>query len=245
MDIFFDIHKDLPREGPGDSNSTAQAFSLLKDLPPNPLILDIGCGPGMQTLNLAYLKNNRLLAVDNHQPFLTQLKHHAQTMAGQNQIILTNASMFDLPFPANSFDAIWAEGSIYIIGFEKGLLTWQALLKPGGYLAVTEISWLKPDPPQEVVSYWLAEYPGMRSIGENLKIIQTAGYHDIGHFTLPPSSWWTDYYTPIEKRIQALREKYRDNPKANDMLDATQKEIETYRKYSNWYGYVFYVMKVL
>jgi hypothetical protein len=29
--------------------------------------------------------------------------------------------MFHLNFPDASFDVIWAEGSIYIIGFENGL----------------------------------------------------------------------------------------------------------------------------
>jgi ubiquinone/menaquinone biosynthesis C-methylase UbiE len=52
MNIFFEIHKDLPREGPGDNESTRKAFSMLVDLPAEPDILDIACGPGMQTIEL-------------------------------------------------------------------------------------------------------------------------------------------------------------------------------------------------
>jgi ubiquinone/menaquinone biosynthesis C-methylase UbiE len=244
MDIFFDIHKDLPREGPGDSKSTRQALAWLKNLPPNPLILDIGCGPGMQTLDLARYTNGKVLAVDTHQPFLEQLQKRAQAAALSARITTANQSMFDLPFPKQSFDLLWSEGTIYIIGFEEGLRTWRSLLKPGGYLAVTEISWLKPNPPEAVHSYWMAEYPGMHNIEENLNSLRAAGYREIGHFTLPPSSWWTDYYNPIEARLPRLREKYRGKTEAEALLDATQKEIDIYRKFSDWYGYVFYVMQV-
>lgn len=252
MDIFFDIHKDLLREGPGDCESTRKALALLKDLPAKPLILDIGCGPGMQTLDLARYTNGKVIGVDKHQPFLEQLQKRAQAAALSARISTVNQSMFELEFPEKSFDLLWSEGAIYIIGFEQGLRTWRPLLrnpdpalgKPGGYLAVTEISWLKPNPPEEVHSYWMAEYPCMRSVDENLNSVRATGYHEIGHFALPPSSWWTDYYTPIEARLPRLREKYHGNAEAEALLDATQKECDLYRKFSDWYGYVFYVMQV-
>jgi hypothetical protein len=47
--IFWEIHTSLPREGPGDNESTQKAYRILKELPENPRILDIGSGPGMQT----------------------------------------------------------------------------------------------------------------------------------------------------------------------------------------------------
>ena len=36
-----------------------------------------------------------------------------------------------LPFSPGEFDVIWAEGSIYNIGFERGLREWRQYLKPG------------------------------------------------------------------------------------------------------------------
>lgn len=243
MNIFFDIHKDLPREGPGDCDSTRKALSFLKKLPSKPLILDIGCGPGMQTLDLARYTHGKVIAIDTHQPFLEQLQKRAQAAALSERITAINESMFELPFPEHSFDLLWSEGAIYIIGFEQGLQTWRPLLKPGGYAAVTEISWLKPNPPEEIFSFWTTDYPGMRDVPENLERIRRAGYKEIDHFVLPASSWWTDYYTPMEARLPRLREKYLGNAKANELLDGTQKEIDMFRKYSDWYGYVFYVMQ--
>ena len=132
MNIFFEIHKDLTREGPGDSQSTRQAISLLKDLPVHPLILDIGCGPGMQTLDLAAYTSGEIIAVDTHQPFLDQLQRRIEIKGLAERVHLANVSMFDLKFPEQNFDVIWSEGAIYIIGFENGLRTWRRLLKHGG-----------------------------------------------------------------------------------------------------------------
>ncbi len=244
MDIFFEIHKDLPREGPGDNRSTQKALALMQNLPYHPQILDIGCGPGLQTLELARRTAGKIVAVDTHQPFLDTLQQRAQAAGLSERISLENASMFALTYQPNSFDALWSEGAIYIIGFEKGLREWRPLLKPGGYVAVTEISWLKPNPPQEVLSYWMADYPDMQSIDANLSRLRAAGYREIDHFTLPTSSWWDDYYTPIQARLPMLRQRYQGDAEAKEILNATEKEIAMYQKYSEWYCYVFYVMQV-
>ena len=121
LDIFFELHQDLPREGPGDNPSTRKALSFLKELPPQPLILDIGCGPGMQTIELARCTKGKIIATDTHQPFLDKLKQRAQAEGLSDKITAVNMSMFDLEFEAKSFDAIWSEGAIYIMSFEQGL----------------------------------------------------------------------------------------------------------------------------
>jgi len=44
-------------------------------------------------------------------------------------------------FKKESLDLVWAEGSIAHIGFERGVNEWRALLKTGGYIAVTDATW--------------------------------------------------------------------------------------------------------
>jgi ubiquinone/menaquinone biosynthesis C-methylase UbiE len=243
MDLFFELHQDIPREGPGEAACTRQAFALMRGLPSQPRILDIGCGPGMQTLELARISAGSLLAIDTHQPFLEGLARRASREGLAERISVQNKSMFALDFEAGSFDVLWSEGAIYIIGFEKGLREWQPLLKKGGYLAVTELSWLKADPPEEVKTFWQENYPRIQPMEENLALLQKAGYRAVGHFVLPDSAWWQDYYTPLEKRIALLTEQYCDNDEALAFLDNSQREIDLYRCYSEWYGYVFYVMQ--
>ena len=157
-------------------------------------------------------------------------------------ITTKNASMVDMDFPNDSFDLIWSEGAIYIMGFRKGLEYWKRLLKPGGAIAVTEVSWLTFDPPEEILKFWSEEYPAITTIDENLSVIGDLGYSVIDHFTLPESAWY-QYYRPVEKRVAELREKYIGNNEALEVLDATQVEIDLYRKYSDTYGYVFYILR--
>ncbi len=243
MELFFEVHCDLPREGPGDNASTRKAYSLLENLPPKPCILDIGCGPGMQTVELAKISRGALVAVDTHLPFLEALRRSAAAEGVAEHINIQQGSMFDLQFPEQSFDLLWCEGAIFIIGFGEGLRTWRRLLKEDGYIAVTELSWIKANPPDEIIAYWKENYPGIRTIEENLQTALDAGYTEISHFILPDSSWWDHYYHPIEKRLAMLREKYKMDSAAQRDLDGHQEEIDMFRKHSEWYGYVFYVMK--
>ncbi len=243
MDIFFEIHKDLPREGPGDIESTLKAFSFLVNLPQVPLLLDIGCGPGKQTNDLVSITSARIVAMDTHRPFLHKVASNSNKTWQSGQIKLLEASMTCLPFPTACFDVIWSEGAIYNIGFENGLRSWKKYLKPGGYIAVTELSWLQAHRPNEIQDYWAMEYPSIHDIPGNIASIETAGYSLLANFTLPAASWWNDYYSPIEVRLTLLNEKYSKDPEAIGCIASTRQEIDMHRKYSDYYGYVFYIMQ--
>ena len=243
MDIFFEIHKNLPREGPGDNLSTRKAFEALNDLPPNPLILDVGCGPGMQTIQLTKLIDGKIIALDNHQPFLDVLNKRAIKAGVENKIKIINKSMFSMDFKEKEFDVIWSEGAIYIYGFEKALKDWRIFLKKNGYIVVTEATWIKENLPDEIMQFWNEVYPNIKSIEENKNMIKNSGYNLISYFILPESSWWENYYIPLEDRINELREKYQGNEEVEKKLDEELKEIKMFRKYSDYYGYVFYIMQ--
>lgn len=241
-DIFWEVHSNLPREAPGSEASTRTALTYITDLPKEPAILDVGCGTGPATLVLARETGGHVAALDNHRPFLAQLKKTAETEGLSERVELVHGTMFDLPFEDNSFDLIWSEGAIYIVGFAAGLSRWWRLLRPKGVVAVTEVSWLKNDPPETISKFWKKAYPGIATVAENLAAARSCGYDVIAHFTLPESDWW-EYYRPMQERIEELRKKHRGNDRALDVLDDEYHEIRMYREYSEWYGYVFYVLR--
>lgn len=241
-EIFFDIHKNLPREGSGRDEYTQKAFEMIPTIK-QPRILDIGCGPGLQTIKLAKLTDGKIIGIDIHQPYLDQLEKSAIKEKLTDRIKILNQSMFDMNFPEEYFDIIWAEGSIFIIGFEQGLNEWKKFIKKNGYLAIHEMTWLKDDPPKEISDYWKKVYPAITTIEKNLEIIKKCNYKLIGHFPLPEDAWWDLYYNPLEKRLKKLRLKYMHNPKALEMTNEEQKEIDLFRKYCEWYGSVFYVLQ--
>lgn len=240
MRIFFEIHRGNPQEGPGDTASTERAFALVTGLPVDSAVLDVGCGPGRQTLDLCRLMPGTITAVDNHPPFLSDTSSKL-TKAGQTgRARVLQADMAALPFEPGSFHLIWSEGAIYNIGFRHGLELWKPLLQPGGCVAVTELTLLREDLPGELEAFWKEAYPAIQTAEENLADLREAGYREIGHFTLPESAWW-NYYRPIEEKLNQMEAQYRDNAEALEILGMERKEIDLYRRYSGYYGYVFYV----
>jgi len=248
-EIFFEVHSNLPRAGPGSNESTYRAFKSLKNLPAKPRILDIGCGPGMQTIELAKLSGGQIEALDNHQPFLYQLNLNAKKEGLSDRIKTVNGDMFNLNYAKESFDIIWCEGAIFIIGFEKGLTEWRPLLVNNGYLVLSELSWLNKDAPKELKSFMKEMYAemecsGPKGIDENTETANKLGFHVLNSFTIPKKDWWDNYYSPIEAKLPSLKAKYRDDSEALQFFDSHfEMEIEMYRKYSDYYGYVFYVLQ--
>ena len=201
MSVFFEIHSGNLREGPGSFKTTKKAISCIKELSQNPKILDVGCGPGQQSIDLAMLTKGNITSIDNHQPYLDSLSKKIINQGLKDRISILNRDMSNLSLEPNSFDLIWSEGAIYNIGFENGLRLWRPLLKPNGYIAVTEISWLKENLPKELHDFWNKAYPEVKHITNNLEIIKYCGYKILSNFTLPESDWW-NYYNPITAKLE-------------------------------------------
>ncbi|MEE9235563.1 MAG: class I SAM-dependent methyltransferase [Candidatus Acidoferrales bacterium] len=242
-DALFILHSGLPREGPGSNASTLEAIRRLPPLPSAPRIVDIGCGPGKQTLVLARTFRAPVIAVDIHEPYLEQLKE-AAVKTGLSQFIETrNVSMDALDLPAESIDLIWSEGAAYILGVSRALRVWRPFLRAGGLVAFTEATWLTEAPPEEAAAFFREEYPEMATVDENRRRAGAAGYEVSDAFALPLEDWWTEYYTPLRERITALRARGdRDADLAAEM-EATEREIDIYTRYGDSFGYVFYLLR--
>ncbi len=241
--LFFEMFSGLPRQGPGDAASTLRALALVPGIGPETRVLDVGCGTGLQTRVLAQNSPARLIAVDNHPPFVHELNRQAQGLGLADRLEAHVGDMRQLDFAPGSFDLIWSEGAICIMGFEAGLRDWRRLLMPGGHMAVTEVCWTKLNPPPDCASFWAQEYPAIRDAPALLAVIGDCGYEMVGHFALPPSSWWEDYYGPLQQNVTEFRERHRDESDAQELADQVQREIDVWHAYSEFYSYEFFVMR--
>ena len=241
--LFFELFTGLPRQGPGDAASTIKALALVPDIGPDTRVLDLGCGTGLQTRVLAQNSPARFVAVDNHAPFIEVLDREARRLGIANRIEARVGDMRRLDFDPGSFDVIWCEGAIAIMGVEAALRDWRRLLAPGGHLAMTEVCWTKPDPPADCAAFWAKEYPAIREVSALLTAIGECGYETVGHFTLPPSSWWDDYYRPLQHNLTEFRERHRHEPDAQQLADQVQREIDVWHAHAEFYGYEFFVMR--
>jgi cyclopropane fatty-acyl-phospholipid synthase-like methyltransferase len=242
IELMISFYKDIPRQGPGSSAETLKALHLTRlDLEKSMKVADIGCGTGTQTFTLAENIDGQILAVDLFPEFLEKLKEKMRDKNLQSRITTDIQSMNKLPYENSSFDLIWSEGAIYIMGFEEGVKAWRRLIKNDGFLVVSEISWFTDTRPELLETYWLGEYPQMDNISNKEKILENSGYKSIASFKLPEYCWMENYYQPIRQHIPEFLEKNKNSHAAQGLVDELIKEIEMYEKYKDFYGYGFYI----
>ena len=262
MKLFHEIFDaSLPRLGPGDDASTIKALKKL--YPANPgeenigpaklKVLDIGCGNGAQTIQLATHLDCKILAVDNHGPFLQELERRAKDAGVAHKITTSLKDMGELSRDDGTFDLIWSEGALNLMGFSEGELSptgfgdglalCHELVRPGGAVVLSELCWFRDNPPAECKAFFDEAFPYMETFEEYRTLMESVGFNVIDSFTLPESSWWDNYLDPLEKRIRSLRERYEWDEERLAFMDMVGKEMHIYREYSSFYGYGFFVMR--
>ena len=245
VDILLETHIGLERQGPGSSEAVEQALGFLKPLNQFSKIVDLGCGTGGQTLLLAKYLSGTIIGLDMFSDFIDKLNENARKMKLDNRVTGIIGSMEKLPFQTKSLDLIWSEGAIDNIGFKEGLSHWHGFLKKGGFIAVTCPSWLTEERPNVVERFWNDAGSQLETISDNIKIMQKCGYQFVASFALPQKCWTENYFIPREKAINKLLEKYAGNKIMMEYAEQNRYETELYSQYSQHYGYVFYIGKVI
>ena len=200
---------------------TRKAFRILPQVN-KPYILDIGCGSGVSTLELARLSGGKVTGIDIDQPALDKFTGRMEKAGLTDRIKAINCSMFDMNFPDESFDIVWAEGSIYAIGFTRGLREWKRLLKPSGSMVV---------------------HDELGNVREKLEQISNYGYELLGYFTLSKETWWAEYFAPLKKLVDETKTKYPYDQSVLEEIQQAQIELDMYRKYPERNSSVCFVIK--
>jgi ubiquinone/menaquinone biosynthesis C-methylase UbiE len=244
LEQIIDLHKNSDRQGPGSEKETLKALGFM-NLPNDQKlkIADIGCGSGGQTLTLAQNLNGQITAVDLYPEFLDELNEKSEKLGLKGKIVTLQKSMEDLPFKSEEFDVVWSEGAIYNVGFENGIKKWKNYLKVGGYLAVSEITWITNSRPKEIEEFWKQEYPEIDTASNKIKILETNGYSLVGYFYLNQDSWIENYYKPMEARFEAFLKRHKNSELASKAVKEYKYEINLYLKYKDYYSYGFYIAR--
>ena len=205
------------------SKYTTEAFQKLPKLD-KPRILDIGCGSGVPTMELAKLSDGEVIGIDIDQELLDILSKKIEQEGLTNRVKAIKCSLLDIKFQDNSFDIIWAEGSMTTLGVEKSLKGWNRLIKPKGFLVIHD----------EIKHFFEKRYK-----------VASCGYKLIEHFSLPEEAWWEEYYSPLEVRIKELYKKYSNDLIALDALKRHQIEIDIVKVSPKSFQSVFCIMQKL
>ena len=244
LSLLIELHISADRQGPGGTAETRRAIELSGLSTRSKLkIADIGCGTGASALALAQALDARVVAVDFLSDFLDVLRSRAAQAGLADRIDTVNASMDALPFDVDSLDAIWSEGAVYNIGFENGVRTWRPFLKPGGILAVSDLTWLTASRPAELEDHWSRQYPEVGTAASKLAVLERSGYAPIGYFVLPEHCWLDGYYRPMQQRFAALLARHASSDAVKAVLAAEVLEIDLYERHRAYVGYGFYIAR--
>lgn len=240
---LIDLHRGLPRLGPGDVDFSRNLLRGLPPLPPQPGIADLGCGSGAGALLLAGHYQCPVSAVDSSLVFIEELKTRAK-QAGLGHLIRASVGdMAHLDWPTGSIDLLWCEGAAYNLGFEQSLSLWRPLLPPGGIAVLSELSWFTDPVPAPALAYWREAYPGIASEAENRARADRAGFEVLATQRLPASAWWLNYYGPLRERMA----QFQNSPSLGAVMEAvirdTEQEIDLFQQFSDCYGYTFYILR--
>ena len=244
LELLIDLHHDGPRQGPGGDDETSLAVTLSGLRGRHGLkIADIGCGTGASTLVLARELDAHITAVDFLPQFLARLDAATARVGMSDRITTLHVSMEALPFEDASLDAIWSEGAIYNMGFAAGIEAWRRYLKPGGVLAVSELTWLTDRRPEELETHWQREYPEVDTASAKMAILERLGFSPVGYFALPEHCWLDNYYGPLRQRFAAFLRRNGSSEAARAIVAAEEAEISLYERHRQFVSYGYYVAR--
>jgi SAM-dependent methyltransferase len=162
---------------------TRNAFAKLPSMD-RPRILDIGCGDGLPTMELARLSRGEVVGIDIDETALSRLRKRIEQSDLAGRVTVRKCSLFENGLAGRSFDVLWEEGVLHLLEPAASFTECHRLLRPGGFLVMHErLTWF--DEVKESLPGWGMVY--------------------VDQHPLPRHFWWTDYGAPLEQRIEAFR----------------------------------------
>ena len=179
---------------------TRRAYQLLPPME-RPSILDVGCGSGVPTMELARLSRGDVIGVDIDDTALAKLRERIRNAGLEERVQALNRSLFELDFPDEKFDIIWCEGAVFPIGFSKALREWGRSLAPNRYFVL---------------------HDAQTDLQKKFDAIEEQGHTLLDHFLIPAQTWMDEYYRPLLDHIETIP--------PGDIDEGTRKDIDRIRK---------------
>ncbi|MCX7559526.1 class I SAM-dependent methyltransferase [Sulfitobacter sp. F26204] len=230
---FFTLHRDLPREGPGEPADIHWAASVA-GTPQTAQMADVGCGPGGDIGSLLEIApRGQVTALDKIAHFVTAAR---ETWQGDGRVTVLKA---DMAVIRNQYDLIWCAGAVYFLGVTEALTGWRKSLTRNGVIAFSEICWFTDRPSPRARKLW-SGYPAMTDAAGIQQRVEAAGYEVLDTRPLSDAAWEA-YLTPLEIRIAALR-KGADSA-LQKVLDEAAEEAACWREHRQEFGYLLSVVR--
>jgi SAM-dependent methyltransferase len=153
-DYFHQVLSSLPRQGPGYSEATRKPWSLIPSVPSRPNILDIGCGTGAQTQDLATLSRGTITAGDNYEPFLARLAERAEREGLSERIRTPGLHPWTISPSTRKNSISSGPRELSISWGSNGLSLWKQYCKHRGFIVVSDMALFDSPAPEELINFW-------------------------------------------------------------------------------------------
>jgi len=126
-------------------------------------VLDVGSGAGRTPVLLAKEYGVRVMGMDQHPGMVSVATRLVRQEHLEGQVRFRQGDAQALPFEDNTFDAVIAESvTVFVPDKQKAISEYLRVVKPGGYVGINEVTFLQPDPPQEILE-WAANDFGLKA----------------------------------------------------------------------------------
>jgi ubiquinone/menaquinone biosynthesis C-methylase UbiE len=127
-------------------------------------VLDVGCGAGITPCLLAKQFGCRVMGVDLREGMVERSKQWAKKAGLSKEVEFKVADAQELPFANDLFDVVMTESvTVFPADKQKAVNEYTRVVKPAGYVALNESTWINYPPPPELLE-WTAKDLGATSI---------------------------------------------------------------------------------
>jgi cyclopropane fatty-acyl-phospholipid synthase-like methyltransferase len=179
--------------GAGD---TVAMLAAAAGLSASSMVLEVAFGKGEAACTLASRFGSRVVAVDRYAPFLAYSSEKVQGRGLRDRVSLLRADGRQCPVRAGAFDAAYCIGAPSIVGLEPCIDELARAVRPGGVIAVSDVTWRSQ--PETLGSEWgwVADMTPRISADEYAALFTARGL-TVETVHLHPRVAWDVYHGPM------------------------------------------------
>ena len=145
------------------------------------LVLDVGCGVGATPCYLADAIGCRAVGIDLIAKMTVQSRRRARAAGVGERVAFAVADGGRLPFEDDRFDAVIAESvTVFFDDKRQPMREYIRVTKPGGYVGITEMTWLQPPAPDLAATFKELAYVQALDADGWQALLADAGLLDVG-----------------------------------------------------------------
>lgn len=236
--MVTDIHSNYTSPAGREFTFAAARFAGVN---PASRVLDLGCGYGEASCNLAAEFRCKLVACDANNENITIARQMAVERNVSHLISFEHRDILTADYRETPFELILAEGGVLsYINRKNGMQHAHAWLNPRGWFAFSDLVIIAQNVPDEIKTIYedaLYRYETEHTYRE---LLLGTGF-DIHFMSLVPPSGWDNYYAHMARRLEDTKGFFADKK----IKLAFHREIDVFYRLEafKYIGYLFCIAR--